>query len=220
MIRYNTAVVPLRALILDYGRVLTYPQARDVIEAMATRLDVTAEAFSAAYWEHRRPYDAGDYPGVEYWRRVLRSLGRAPQDADEPALLDWLIRRDGDSWMRYRKETWDLARGVRGRGIRTAMLSNMGVELYECIRRDRDLTAWFDVVIVSGEVRSTKPDLPIYRLCLERVEAEPAECLFVDDRPENVSAAAALGMRTVYFEGDDPARALRTALAEAAHRQR
>ena len=210
-------MVPLRALILDYGRVLTYPQARDVIGAMAARLDVTVEAFSAAYWKHRRPYDAEDFTGVDYWRRVLRSLGRAPQAVDDRALLDWLIRRDGDSWMRYRDETWDLARQVRARGIRTAMLSNMSVELYECIRRDRDLTAWFDVVIVSGEVRSTKPGLPIYRLCLAHVEVEPAACLFVDDRPENVSAAAALGMRTVHFAGDDPVRALRTALADAPH---
>lgn len=219
MIRYNTAVVPLRALILDYGNVLTYPQAQDVIDAMAARLDVTVEAFSAAYWEHRRPYDAGDYSGVDYWRRVLRSLGRASQDTDGQALLDWLIRRDGDSWMRYREETWDLTRAVRASGIRTAMLSNMGVELYDCIRRDRDLTAWFDVVIVSGEVRSTKPDPRIYRLCLERVDAESAECLFVDDRPENVSAAAALGMRTVHFTGDDPVRVLRRALAEAQQSQ-
>ncbi|HKX19232.1 MAG TPA: HAD family phosphatase [bacterium] len=213
-------MAPLRALILDYGNVLTYPQARDVIAAMAARLDVTVEAFSTAYWEHRRPYDAEDYTGVEYWRRVLRSLGRAPLAADGQALLDWLIRRDGDSWMRYREETWDLARDVRARSVRTAMLSNMSVELYECIRRDRDLRAWFDVVIVSGQVRSTKPDQRIYRLYLERAEVQPAECLFVDDRPENVSAAAALGMRTVHFVGGDPVRVLRTALADAQEPQR
>lgn len=220
MIRYNTGVAPLRTLILDYGRVLTYPQARDVIEAMAARLGVTVEAFSAAYWEHRRPYDAEDYTAVEYWRRVLRSLDRRPDEDDERTLLDWLTRRDGDSWMRYREETWDLAREVRASGIRTAMLSNMSVELYDCIRRDRDLHQWFDAVIISGDVRITKPDPRIYRLCLERVEAEPAECLFVDDRPENVSAASVLGMRIVHFVGDDPVKALRTALADAQQPQR
>ncbi len=218
MIRYNTAVPPPRALILDYGNVLTYPQARDVIDTMAARLGVTVEAFSAAYWEHRRPYDAEDYTGVLYWRCVLRSRGR-PEEAGPATLLDWLIRRDGDSWMRYREETWVLAREARASGVRTAMLSNMSVELYDCIRRDRDLSEWFDVMIVSGEVRMTKPDARIYRLCLDRLDAEPAGCLFVDDRPENVAAAQALGMRTVHFGGHEPVRALRTALAEAPGRR-
>ena len=207
----------MRALILDYGNVLTYPQARDVVEVMAARLGVGVEAFFAAYWEHRRPYDAEDYAAVEYWRRVLRSLGRRPEEPGEGTLLDWLTQRDGDSWMRYREETWNLARDARAGGVRTSMLSNMSVELYECIRRDRDLHEWFDVVIVSGDVRMTKPDPRIYRVCLDRLDAEPAECLFVDDRPENVSAAAALGMRTVHFAGEDPVAALRAALAQAQH---
>jgi FMN phosphatase YigB (HAD superfamily) len=62
--------------------------------------------------------------------------------------------------MRYRDEVWDLTRNVRAKGVRTAMLSNMGVELGEYIRRDRPLEAWFDAVVVSGEFRCVKPDLP------------------------------------------------------------
>src|SRR5579859_395701 len=215
MIRYNTGVASLRALILDYGNVLTYPQAPDVIRAMATRLGVTVEAFTAAYWEHRRPYDAGEYPPADYWRRVLRSLGLRREETDERTLLDWLVGRDGDSWMRYRDEVWDLARDVLAKDVPTAMLSNMPVALAQCIRRDRALEEWFDVVIVSGDVHSTKPDPRIYRLCLERLDAEPAGALFVDDREENVAAAARLGMRTVHFVGDDPAAALRKAIAHA-----
>lgn len=201
------------ALILDYGNVLTLPQAPDVVAAMAARAGASVEAFTAAYWEHRRGYDAGDVTAAEYWRRVLRSLGCPPEEDGGPELLDWLTARDGDSWMRYREEVWDLARAVRGRPVPTAMLSNMGVELARHIRRDRRLEDWFDVVIVSGEVRCLKPDARIYRLCLERLDLEPAQALFVDDRPENVAAAARLGMRTVHFAGDDPAADLREALA-------
>lgn len=203
-----------RALILDYGNVLTMPQAPDVIHAMAARLGVTVEAFNAAYWEHRHGYDAGGYPAVEYWRRVLRSLGRRPEDPDERALLDWLNEHDGDSWMRYRDEVWDLARDVRALGVRTAMLTNMGAELADRIRRDRPLDRCFDVVVVSAEVRWVKPDPRIYRLCLEQLDVEPEQALFVDDRPDNVTAAAKLGMRTVHFGGADPVAELRKALSQ------
>jgi len=189
------------ALVLDYGNVLTLPQAPDVITAMAARIDVAVDAFTTAYWRHRRGYDAGDYTAPDYWRRVLRSLGRRPGEFGERTLLDWLTERDGDSWMRYRDEVWDLARDVRARGVRTAMLSNMSVELGEYIRRDRSFEAWFGAVVVSGEVRCVKPDPQIYRLCLARLDVAPAQALFVDDRADNIAAAASLGMRTVQLRG-------------------
>jgi 2-haloacid dehalogenase len=89
----------------------------------------------------------------------------------------------------------------------------MSAGLADRIRRDRPLDAWFDVVIVSAEVRCVKPDPRMYRLCLTRLEVESAQALFVDDRPENVAAAAGLGMRTVHFTGEDPVGALRKSLA-------
>jgi epoxide hydrolase-like predicted phosphatase len=118
--------------------------------------------------------------------------------------------------MRYRDEVWDLARDVRARGIRTAMLSNMGVELGEYNRRDRPLEAWFDAVVVSGEVHCVKPDPRIYRLCLARLEVEPAQALFVDDRADNIAAAARLGMRTVHFAHDGSMAELREAVGHDA----
>jgi HAD superfamily hydrolase (TIGR01509 family) len=36
---------------------------------------------------------------------------------------------------------------------------------------------------------------------MERYGLEPSECVFIDDRPENVAAAKALGMEGIVFEG-------------------
>jgi len=148
--------------------------------------------------------------------RLRRSLGRRPGEFGERTLLDWLTERDGDSWMRYRDEVWDLARDVRARGVRTAMLSNMSVELGEYIRRDRSFEAWFGAVVVSGEVRCVKPDPQIYRLCLARLDVAPAQALFVDDRADNIAAAAWLGMRTVHFADEGSMAELRKAVGHDA----
>lgn len=206
-------MIPSRALILDYGNVLSLPQPPELVAAMAVRAGVAVDAFTAAYWEFRHGYDAGTYPADEYWRRVLRSLGRPDEGAGDRGLAAWLVERDAASWMRYREEVWTLARETRGRGVRTAMLTNMSREIAERIRADRPLDAWFDAVIVSAEVGLVKPDARIYELCLARLDAGAPRALFVDDRPENVAAAAALGMSTVYFAGTDPVPALRAALS-------
>ena len=47
-----------------------------------------------------------------------------------------------------------------------------------------------------------KPDVRIYRYLLDRFRLDPTECLFVDDRPENVSAGETAGIPGYRFDGD------------------
>ena len=51
-----------------------------------------------------------------------------------------------------------------------------------------------DLVMMSSEVELLKPDPEIFTLALELLEVSPAQALFIDDLPENVDAARALGL--------------------------
>ena len=194
--------MPLEALILDYGNVLTHPQREDWFEAMAAHAGVPTQVFRDAYWRHRHSYDAG-LPAAEYWRRVLKTLGQSSYALDQEAVIDRLVKADVASWTEYREEVWDLAQSFRGKGGRTAFLSNGVLEAMARIRADRHLERWFDVVVVSCEVGVAKPDPGIFRICLSRLGVEPARALFVDDRIENIEGAARLGIQTFHFAGAD-----------------
>jgi putative hydrolase of the HAD superfamily len=61
------------------------------------------------------------------------------------------------------------------------------------------LTDLADEVVSSARVGLAKPDPRILELGAARAGVRPERCLFVDDSPENVEAAAALGMRAVHF---------------------
>lgn len=66
-----------------------------------------------------------------------------------------------------------------------------------------------DHVVSSARVGLVKPDPRIYRIAVELAGVPPHRCLFVDDGPENVEAAAALGMTPLHFrEPADLERAL------------
>ncbi|MBK3557760.1 HAD-IA family hydrolase [Streptomyces sp. MBT56] len=66
-----------------------------------------------------------------------------------------------------------------------------------------------DAVVSSAVEQVAKPDPAIYRIAAGRAGVPMERCLFVDDRQENIDAAAALGMTTVlYREPDDLRRAL------------
>jgi putative hydrolase of the HAD superfamily len=205
-------VSAVRALILDYGDVLSHPQRRDCVQAMAARAGTDFERFSAAYWRHRRDYDGG-LAASEYWRRVLESLGSGP--AADAGLVDALIADDVRSWTDYREEVWELARAFRARGGHTGFLSNGVPEIVGHLRRTRALDAAFDAVVVSCEVGCMKPGPEIFRLCLERLGVAPGDALFADDRLENVEAARRLGLPALHFAGDDALDRLRAAVGGA-----
>ncbi|MEU6374103.1 HAD-IA family hydrolase [Streptomyces sp. NPDC046909] len=100
-----------------------------------------------------------------------------------------------------------LLRRARTR-VPLALVSNANLRLED----DLDVMGLSDLadhVVNSARVGLAKPDPRIYRLAASLVGVRPERCLFVDDSEENVTAAAALGMRALHFrEAADLERAL------------
>jgi putative hydrolase of the HAD superfamily len=199
----------LDGIILDYGCVLSRPQAASALHAMVRLSGVEHSAFEAAYWQHRAPYDAG-LPAETYWTRVLTTLGVLPERRRD--VIPELIRHDVDSWNDAREEMWTLAEAVRATGLRLALLSNCTEELLARLQAERRLALRFDAVVASCDAGVVKPDRRIYEICLEKLGTPAAATLFVDDREENLRAARAVGIKTFHFTGDESIEPLRLAI--------
>ena len=57
----------------------------------------------------------------------------------------------------------------------------------------------FDGIVVSGSEKICKPDLRIYEIFLDRYDVNAGECLFIDDRLENIKAAQDTGIAGLHF---------------------
>lgn len=201
--------MPVDALILDFGEVLVRPQSRDAIARMAQLVNISAGDFQNRYWSHRLAYDGG-LTAAEYWRRVLEGLDVPSPEMDR--LVTDLIGADYDSWTVYRPEVWEIAAAFRASGGRTAILSNGVPEIMGRLRTERSLAEFFDAIVVSYEVACAKPDPAIYGICLDRLRVPAESALFVDDRVENLEAAARLGIQTLHFTRDESVEELRMRL--------
>jgi putative hydrolase of the HAD superfamily len=100
----------------------------------------------------------------------------------------------------------ELVREVR-RQVRVALFSNASTRL-EADLAACALDAEVDVVVSSARVGLAKPDPEAFRRAAALVGVEPSECLFVDDRLENVEGARSIGMRAEVFAGVDELRAI------------
>jgi putative hydrolase of the HAD superfamily len=69
-----------------------------------------------------------------------------------------------------------------------------------CLRR------YFRCFFSSCYLGVRKPDSKIYEIALQVTQAQPEDCVFIDDRPENLESAQKLKMRTVRFVGAEQLR--------------
>ncbi|MBM7507456.1 2-haloacid dehalogenase [Nocardioides salarius] len=103
--------------------------------------------------------------------------------------------------------TADLVRALHAAGVPQWGLTNWSHELYPHAPRMFDVLALLDDVVVSGTEGLAKPDPRVYELLVPRTGRPLAGLVFVDDRPDNVEAARALGMAGLVFTGADALRA-------------
>ncbi len=185
----------LRAVVFDYGNVLSLPP-DPAAHAELTRITgLPANRLDSLYWANRPPYDEGKINGLEFWRKFAREAGLNLNPAELEELNHWDVRM----WVTENAAmlAWQLA--LKRHGLLTAIVSNMGDTVLEQMQREFNWLSRFDVLIWSYQVRIAKPDPAIYRYALEKLGTQPEETLFIDDRPVNVEAANKIRMKGLVF---------------------
>lgn len=94
------------------------------------------------------------------------------------------------------------AKALRDKGYKTSILSNMIFPITWLNRNFVDFKG-FDPVIISSEVGHSKPDLEIYKILLNRINLEPNEIIFIDNKPSNLVPAAKLGINVIHARHPD-----------------
>ena len=106
----------------------------------------------------------------------------------------------------------EIIQDLKNQGMGVYGLTNWPAETFAEARRRFKTLASIDNYVVSSAVRLAKPQPEIFRLLLSKYNLKPEECVFVDDRVDNVNAAKALGITGIVYPGS--ADALRKELAK------
>jgi putative hydrolase of the HAD superfamily len=178
-----------KAIVFDYGNVLCQPQHSAEIEAMAAILHLPRDRFEEIYWRYRLAYDEGKLDPAEYWR----NFGQVTA-----AQIDQLNRLDSRSWTYPDPVMPDWAWQLRETRFRIALLSNMPFTVRDAVLAC-DWLPEFDQRTFSCELRISKPSPEIYKHCLRGLDVAAEDALFLDDRPDNVRGADAVGIHGILF---------------------
>ncbi len=190
----------IKNVIFDVGKVLVDYDPRRFMEGLGLG-EEEREAVCKAMFEHPLwlEGDAGTYPAEDYLAMFI-----ANDPAHEAAI------RKAYNHMGVIIEPFSYVvpwlSELTEKGLDLFVLSNYPEYLHAMTKPRMVFLPYMKDSVFSAMVKMVKPEARIYELLMERNGLVPEECVFIDDRRENVDAAAALGMQAIHFTSYEEAR--------------
>ncbi len=195
-VRKTASASAITDVIFDLGHVLIDWDPRHLYRVRFAGDEAAMERFltqvCSADW-HRR-VDAG----LPWAQAIAELVSRHPDQAAhiQAYRAQWAQMFAGEV-----PGTAALLRSLEANGYRLHALSNYPVEPVDFLYQRYAWMDAFEHVVISGRLGVAKPDRRIYEHLLGVIERAARQCLFIDDRPENVAAARALGIDAIRFDG-------------------
>lgn len=208
---------PVQAIICDLGGVLTTPLL-DAFAAYERATGISPQIYAQALVAIVQRTGTNPLFELECGRLALAdfldAVGRQVSEIvgrevsmDSFADALWSELRPNEPMIAF-------ARQLRHAGYRLALCTNNVREWAPRWRELLPVDELFDVIVDSGFEGTRKPERRIFELTLSRLDVSAERALLIDDIELNCTAAAELGIRTVWFRSNEQAIAeIRAALS-------
>jgi putative hydrolase of the HAD superfamily len=188
--------MPIEAVIFDYGKVISNSEDPEAHRKLIALTGLERPEFDRHYWAHRHAYDLGHLNGRTYWEKIASETGLF-FTAEH---IDDLVETDVLMWTSLNEEMLAWVIALQEANVKTAVLSNMGPDILAYMRQEFGWLAHFQHHTWSCELGICKPDPEIYLHTCEKLKVDPPKALFIDDRAENIAAAAEVGLHAILFD--------------------
>ncbi|MBN1805482.1 MAG: HAD family phosphatase [Sedimentisphaerales bacterium] len=182
----------ITSVIFDWGGVLIEDPAPGLVKYCSESLCVSEEDYIRAYNEFGGDFHRGIIGEEEFWGRMCGGLG-----VSEPGVNSLWTDAFKAAYV-PREEMFALAAGLRGKGYKTALLSNTeGPSMQYFYQLGYNM---FNVLVFSCAEGIIKPERRIYELVVQRLGTETGQSVFIDDKPDYIDGARRAGLKTILFE--------------------
>ncbi|GIE86156.1 HAD family hydrolase [Actinoplanes regularis] len=208
--RIDKGPEPIKGVIFDFhGTLVEGGDAGRWIDAALRRLDedgspkpdLSADqiaglrAYLDQIWQHAHaidPRSERDLSRDRHWDVFNRTVALCP--GVKPDLIAALYAVMPDQWLLF-DDALPVLRELKSRGVRTVVLSNIGLDIRPLLDRF-GVSGLLDGVLLSYEVGLVKPDPAIYARALEVLGVPGVQALMVGDSPRDDVGGVPLKIRT------------------------
>ena len=186
----------IKAIVFDYGGVISFPPSDTVMEEIAALAGIKPEIFKQLYSKHRKDYDRGKFPVSIFYKNILDESNIKV----DKEIINKMGRLDHNSWKEINPETIKLMQDIKNAGFILGILSNMPFDFLEYLCGVSSVYRLPHIAIYSCEAGCIKPEEAIYRLLLSKIKCRAEELVFFDDVKENVDKALEIGIKARLWE--------------------
>ena len=194
-LRKNKEDCMIKNIILDVGKVLVAWEPEDAMKKLGFD-DKTVKAVADA--TVNTPAWLETDRGVWSDEQILQAFYEKAPEYKKEIDLFWNHLELAITQFSYTNE-W--ISNMKKEGLHVYILSNYGYWTYQRTKDNApDFLLLTDGDIFSYSVRQVKPDVEIYETLLKKYQLTADECVFIDDRMENIEGAEKAGIHGICFE--------------------
>lgn len=191
-INAEEVAAPKKVIVFDFGGVLYEPKKEPLYDLVKKTFQVGDEGLQKIR-KGLHQARVANIPEIIAWKKSALEFGISLPD-DWSAQLDTVLKNS----IVEVKGMRELVQSYREKGYSTAVFSNIEPHHAE-ITRNLGCYQGFSPVVLSCEIGVDKPDPQAYKIMLEQVNVDPKNCIFIDNKQENIDAAKALGIDAILF---------------------
>lgn len=183
----------VKNIVFDIGNVLATFKPKDFLMDIFKDAKLADQFFEVFFTKLWHEYDQGLYTKEQM---IQKGLQKMPDQKEK-------IKNMMDIWTSYVvgiQKNIDLIHIYQKKGYKVYILSNIPEDSYIYLKEHYNFIDQVDGGIYSYQHKLIKPDVEVFEVLLDQYDLKANECIFIDDKKENIRTAERLGFYTIWLK--------------------
>lgn len=183
----------VKNIVFDIGNVLATFKPKDFLMDIFKDAKLADQFFEVFFTKLWHEYDQGLYTKEQM---IQKGLQKMPDQKEK-------IKNMMDIWTSYVvgiQKNIDLIHIYQKKGYKVYILSNIPEDSYIYLKEHYNFINQVDGGIYSYQHKLIKPDVEVFEVLLDQYDLKANECIFIDDKKENIRTAERLGFYTIWLK--------------------
>lgn len=186
----------IKTILFDFDGVLTLDAtgSQSICNYVCKETGLDRDLFVKEYKKYNNDLLYGKIKHEEIWEKICASINK---EISIEILYDSFINTP------INNEMYNLIKELKSKNYKTGMVTDNKKDRIDRIAKYYDFDSLFDTIIVSAEIGSGKEDKVIFIKTMERLNANPKECIFIDNQEKNLVVPKEMGMKVIFYNHEE-----------------